>query len=61
LSSTRVRALQKEAFSMGRKGLLIVMGQVKPEDEEAFNKWYNVQHLLLHDVRGGKWAPMSRT
>jgi antibiotic biosynthesis monooxygenase (ABM) superfamily enzyme len=30
---------------MDRKGLLIVMARVKPEDEEAFNKWYNEDHL----------------
>ncbi len=30
---------------MGNKGLLIVMARVKPEDEAAFNKWYNEDHL----------------
>lgn len=30
---------------MDKKGLLIVMARVKPEDEEAFNKWYNEDHL----------------
>ena len=30
---------------MDRKGLLIVMARVKPEFEEAFNKWYNEDHL----------------
>ena len=30
---------------MDKKGLLIVMAKVKPEDEEAFNKWYNEDHL----------------
>jgi antibiotic biosynthesis monooxygenase (ABM) superfamily enzyme len=30
---------------MHKKGLLIVMARVKPEDEEAFNKWYNEDHL----------------
>ncbi len=30
---------------MSRKGLLIVMARVKPEDEAAFNQWYNEDHL----------------
>ena len=30
---------------MDKKGLLMVMAQVKTEDEEAFNKWYNEDHL----------------
>ena len=30
---------------MQKKGLLIVMARVKPEEEEAFNKWYNEDHL----------------
>ena len=30
---------------MEQKGLLIVMATVKPEDEAAFNKWYNEDHL----------------
>lgn len=30
---------------MSKKGLLIVMAKIKPEDEEAFNKWYNEDHL----------------
>jgi antibiotic biosynthesis monooxygenase (ABM) superfamily enzyme len=30
---------------MDKKGLLIVMAKVKPEDEEAFNTWYNEDHL----------------
>ena len=30
---------------MSQKGLLIVMARVHPEDEEAFNKWYNEDHL----------------
>jgi len=30
---------------MDKKGLLIVMARVKPEDDEAFNKWYNEDHL----------------
>jgi uncharacterized protein (DUF1330 family) len=30
---------------MNKKGLLIVMARVKPEDEKAFNKWYNEDHL----------------
>jgi hypothetical protein len=44
-SSTEIGALQKEPFIMDKKGLLIVMARVKPEDEEAFNKWYNEEHL----------------
>jgi antibiotic biosynthesis monooxygenase (ABM) superfamily enzyme len=35
----------KEGSHMHKKGLLIVMARVKPEDEEAFNKWYNEDHL----------------
>lgn len=35
----------KEVCNMDKKGLLIIMAQVKPEDEEAFNKWYNEDHL----------------
>ena len=30
---------------MNKKGLLIVMARVKPEDEKAFNQWYNEDHL----------------
>ena len=30
---------------MQQKGLFIVMAKVKPEDEEAFNRWYNEEHL----------------
>lgn len=30
---------------MDKKGLLIVMARVKPEDEGAFNQWYNEDHL----------------
>ena len=30
---------------MGKKGLFIVMAKVKPEDEDAFNRWYNEDHL----------------
>lgn len=30
---------------MQKKGLFIVMAKVKPEDEEAFNRWYNEDHL----------------
>lgn len=30
---------------MDKKGLLIVMAKVKSEDEAAFNKWYNEDHL----------------
>jgi antibiotic biosynthesis monooxygenase (ABM) superfamily enzyme len=35
----------EETRSMDKKGLLIVMARVRPEDEEAFNKWYNEDHL----------------
>ena len=30
---------------MDKKGLFIVMAKVKPEDEEAFNRWYNEDHM----------------
>ena len=30
---------------MDKKGLFIVMAKVKPEAEEAFNRWYNEDHL----------------
>jgi antibiotic biosynthesis monooxygenase (ABM) superfamily enzyme len=30
---------------MAKKGLFIVMAKVKPEDEDAFNQWYNEEHL----------------
>ncbi len=30
---------------MQKKGLFIVMAKVKPEDEEAFNRWYNEDHM----------------
>ena len=30
---------------MSKKGLFIVMAKVKPEDEEAFNRWYNEEHM----------------
>jgi antibiotic biosynthesis monooxygenase (ABM) superfamily enzyme len=30
---------------MDKKGLLIVMARVEPEEEEAFNRWYNEEHL----------------
>ncbi|NQU13988.1 MAG: hypothetical protein HQ561_07560 [Desulfobacteraceae bacterium] len=30
---------------MQQKGLFIVMAMVKPEAEEAFNQWYNEEHL----------------
>jgi antibiotic biosynthesis monooxygenase (ABM) superfamily enzyme len=35
----------KEILNMGQKGLFIVMAKVKPEDDEAFNRWYNEDHL----------------
>jgi antibiotic biosynthesis monooxygenase (ABM) superfamily enzyme len=30
---------------MDKKGLFIVMAKVNPEDEDAFNRWYNEEHL----------------
>lgn len=30
---------------MDKKGLFIVMATVEPEEEEAFNRWYNEEHL----------------
>ena len=30
---------------MDKKGLFIVMAKVKPEAEEAFNRWYNEDHM----------------
>ena len=30
---------------MTNKGVLIVMAKAKPEEEEAFNRWYNEEHL----------------
>ena len=30
---------------MEKKGLFIVMAKVKPEAEEAFNRWYNEDHM----------------
>ena len=30
---------------MEQKGLFIVQAKVKPEDEEAFNQWYNEDHM----------------
>jgi antibiotic biosynthesis monooxygenase (ABM) superfamily enzyme len=30
---------------MAQKGVFIVMAQVKPEQEEAFNRWYNEDHM----------------
>lgn len=30
---------------MAPKGVFIVMAQVKPEQEEAFNRWYNEDHM----------------
>lgn len=30
---------------MQQKGLFIVMAKVKPQDEEAFNRWYNEEHM----------------
>ncbi len=33
---------------MERKGLYIVMASISPEKEEAFNKWYNEEHLPMN-------------
>jgi antibiotic biosynthesis monooxygenase (ABM) superfamily enzyme len=30
---------------MERKGMLIIMAKVAPENEEAFTRWYNDEHL----------------
>ena len=30
---------------MQQKGLFIVQAKVKPEDEKAFNQWYNEEHM----------------
>jgi len=30
---------------MAKRGLLIVMASIAPEREEAFNRWYNEDHL----------------
>lgn len=30
---------------MEQKGMLIIMAKVVPEKEEAFNRWYNEEHL----------------
>ncbi len=30
---------------MDQKGMLIIMAKVIPEKEEAFNRWYNEEHL----------------
>jgi len=30
---------------MSNKGLFIVMAKVAPENEEAFNRWYNEDHM----------------
>ncbi len=30
---------------MHKKGVFIIMAKVKPEDEEAFNRWYNEEHM----------------
>jgi antibiotic biosynthesis monooxygenase (ABM) superfamily enzyme len=35
----------KEEFRMEQKGMLIIMAKVAPEKEEAFNRWYNEEHL----------------
>ncbi len=30
---------------MEKKGLFIVMAKMAPEKEEAYNRWYNEEHL----------------
>jgi len=30
---------------MGKKGVFIVMAKVKPEQEDAFNRWYDEDHM----------------
>ncbi len=30
---------------MAKKGVFIVMAKVKPEQEEAFNRWYDEDHM----------------
>lgn len=30
---------------MSRRGLMIIMASIAPEKEEAFNRWYNEDHL----------------
>ena len=39
---------------MAKKGLLIIMASMAPEKEEAFNRWYNEDHLpkVLERVPG---------
>ena len=39
---------------MAKKGLLIIMASMAPEKEEAFNRWYNEDHLpkLLERLPG---------
>jgi antibiotic biosynthesis monooxygenase (ABM) superfamily enzyme len=32
-------------MSMARRGLFIVMAMMTPDKEEAFNRWYNEEHL----------------
>jgi hypothetical protein len=45
LGSRRTVGNHTKEGSMDKKGLFIVMARVRPEDEEAFNKWYNEDHL----------------
>ena len=30
---------------MSKKALFMVWAKARPEDEEAFNKWYNEEHM----------------
>ena len=30
---------------MAKRGLLVIMASMTPEKEEAFNRWYNEEHL----------------
>jgi antibiotic biosynthesis monooxygenase (ABM) superfamily enzyme len=32
-------------MSMAKRGLYIVMATIAPDKEEAFNKWYNEEHV----------------
>ncbi len=39
---------------MAKRGLLIVMSSIAPEKEEAFNRWYNEDHVpkILERIPG---------
>jgi antibiotic biosynthesis monooxygenase (ABM) superfamily enzyme len=36
---------EKEVMIVAKKGLLIIMASIAPEKEEAYNRWYNEDHL----------------